>query len=61
MCSQIGHVPHGKNALINRQASLKAALAVCNMMNSHCGDVTTNVSDKQKHPRIKDYKPLNFL
>ena len=49
------------NALINRQAGLKAALAVCNMMNSHCGGVTANVSDKQKHPRIKDYKPLNFL
>lgn len=31
------------------------------MMNFLCTGVTTNVSDKEKHPRIKDYKLLNFL
>lgn len=47
-------VPHGTSPLINRQAGLRVALAVGYMMNSHCGSVTTNVSDKQKHPRIKE-------
>lgn len=42
-----------RGILINRQAGLKVALALCNMMNSHCRGVTISVSDKQKRPRIK--------
>lgn len=43
-----GPVACGKQALINRPAGLRAALAPANMMNPHCGSVTANVSDKQK-------------
>lgn len=62
MCSLRSPVSHKtERLLINRQRFLQAARAVCNMMNFLCTGVTTNVSDNEKHPRIKDYKLLNFL
>lgn len=59
--AQTGPVSCSKWALINRQASLKAALAPANMMNSHCGGATANVSDKQKQQRIKASKLFTLL
>lgn len=58
---QTGPVSYSKWALINRPGKPESSAATANMMNSHCGGVTANVSDKQKQQRIKASKLLTSL